>query len=94
MWDLDKKEGWMLMLLNYGVGEASWEFLGLQGDQTSPKGNQPWIFIERTHVEAEAPIHWPPDVKSWFTGKDIDVGKDWGQEHKGMTKDETVGWHH
>ena len=94
MWELDQKEGWMLMLLNCGVGEASCESLGLQGDQTSPKGNQPWIFVGSTHVEAEALILWPPDVKHWFTGKYNDVGKDWGQEHKGMTENETAGWHH
>ena len=83
------------MLLNCGVGEDSWEFFGLQGDHTShPEGNQSWIFIGRTDVEAEAPILWPPDVKSWFNGKDPDAGKDWRQEEKGMTKDETVGWHH
>ena len=55
---------------------------------------QSWVFIERTDVEAETPILWPPDVKSWFIGKDPDAGKDWGQEEKGMTEDETVGWHH
>ena len=58
------------------------------------KGNQPWIFIGRTDAEAEAPIHWPPDVKNWLMGKDPDTGKDWGQEGKGMTEDEIVGWHH
>ena len=58
------------------------------------KGNQPWIFIGRTDAEAEAPIHWPPDVKNWLMGKDPDTGKDWGQEGKGMTEDEMVGWHH
>ena len=59
-----------------------------------PKGNQPWIFIGRTDAEAEAPILWPPDVKSRLTGKDSDIGKYWGQEEKRMTKDEMVGWHH
>ena len=58
------------------------------------KGNQPWIFIARTDVEAEAQILWPPDVKSWLTGKDPYAGKDWGQEKKGTTEDEIVGWHH
>ena len=57
------------------------------------KGNQSWIFIGRTDAEAEAPILCPPDVKNWLTGKDCDVGKDWGQEEKGMTEDEIVGWH-
>ena len=56
------------------------------------KGNQPWIFIGRT--DAEAPVLWPPDAKSWLIWKDHDAGKDWGQEEKGMTEDEMVGWHH
>ena len=56
-----------------------------------PKGNQSWIFIGRT--DAEAPILWPPDAKSWLTGKDPEAGKDWRQE-KGTTEDEMVGWHH
>ena len=59
----------------------------------NPKGNQPWIFIERTDVEAEAPIIWPPDAKSQLIRKDPVAGKDWRQE-KGMTEDEMVGWHH
>ena len=59
-----------------------------------PKGDQSWVFIGRTDVEAETPIHWPPDAKSWLIGKDPDAGKDWGQEEKGTTKDEMVGWHH
>ena len=59
----------------------------------NPKGNQPWILIGRTDDEAEAPTLWPPDVKSWLTGKDPDAGKDWGEE-KGRTEDEMVGWHH
>ena len=58
----------------------------------NPKGNQPWIF-GKTDAEAEAPIMWPPDVKNWLTGKDLDAGKDWRQE-KGMVEDEMVGWHH
>ena len=51
------------------------------------------MFIGRTDVEAETPILWPPDVKSWLIGKDPDAGKDWGQEEKGTTEDEIVGWH-
>ena len=57
------------------------------------KGNQPWIFTGRTDAETEAPILWPPDGKSWLTGKDPDAGKNWGQEEKGVTEDEMVGWH-
>ena len=52
------------------------------------------MFIGRTDVEAETSIFWPPDAKSWLIGKDLDVGKDWGQEEKGTTEDEMVGWHH
>ena len=59
-----------------------------------PKGNQFWVFIGRTDVEAETPVVWPPDAKSWLIWKDPDAGKDWGQEEKGTTEDEMVGWHH
>ena len=58
----------------------------------NPTGNQPWILIGRTN--AEAPILWPPDVKSQLIGKDPDAGEDWGQEEKGATEDEMVGWRH
>ena len=60
----------------------------------SPKENQPWIFIGRTDVEAEAPIFRPPDAKSQLIRKDPDAGKDWRQEKKGVTEDEMIGWHH
>ena len=56
-----------------------------------PKGNQSWVFID---VEAETPIFWPRDAKSWLIWKDLDVGKDWRQEEKGMTEEKMVGWHH
>ena len=59
-----------------------------------PKGDQSWIFIGMTDAEAETPILWPPDAKSWLIWKDPDAGKDWGQEEKGMTEDEMIGWHH
>ena len=59
-----------------------------------PKGNQSWVFIERTDVEGEAPILWPPDAKRRLIGKDPDAGKDRRQEVKGITEDEVVGWHH
>ena len=59
-----------------------------------PKGNQSWIFIERTDVEAETPILCLPDVKNWLIWKEYDAGKDWRWEEKGMTEDELVGWHH
>jgi len=58
------------------------------------KGNQPWISIGRTDVEAEAPILWPPDTKSGLIGKDPDAGKDWRQKEKWVAEDEMVGWHH
>ena len=57
-----------------------------------PNGDQSWIFIGRTHAEAETPILWPPNVKNWLTGKDPHAGKDWRQ--KRMTENEMVGWHH
>ena len=59
-----------------------------------PKRDQSWVFIGRTNVEAETPIFWPPDEKSWLIGKNPDAGKDWRQEDKGMTEEEMVGWHH
>ena len=58
------------------------------------KGSQSWTFIGRSDAEAETPMLWPPDVKSWLFGKDADAGRDWGQEEKGTTEDETVGWYH
>ena len=83
-----------LMFLNCGVGEDSWESLGLQGDPpVHPKRNQSWIFIGRTDAEAETPILWPPDAKNWLTRKESDAGDDCRQE-EGATEDEIVGWHH
>ena len=60
----------------------------------NPKENQPWVFTGMTDAKAEAPILWPPDVKSQLIGKYLDAGKDWGQEVKGTAKDEMVGWYH
>ena len=96
MWELDYKEGWV---------PNNWCFVVLEKTLGSPldckeikpvslKGDQPWIFIGRTDVEAETPILWPPDVNSWLIGKDPDSGRDWRQEEKGMTEDEMAGWHH
>ena len=84
------------MLLNNNVAEDSWESLGRRGNQTNQffKGNEFWIFIGRTDAEAEAPVLWPSDVKSWLIWKDPDAGQDWRQDEKGMTEDELVGWHH
>ena len=98
MWELDYKESW---------APKNWCFWTAVLEKTlespldckeiqpvHPKGDQSWVFIGRTDVEAEAPILWPPDVKSWLNRKDPDAGKDWGQEEKGMTEDEMMGWHH
>ena len=72
-----------LMLLNCGVGEDSWVSLGHKRFKpVNPKGSQPWIFIGRTDAEAEAPILWPPDMKSWLIGKDPDAEKGWRHEEK------------
>ena len=62
--------------------------------RSSHKVTQSWIFIGRIDAEDEAPIIWLPDAKRWLIGKDPDAGKDWGQDEKGTTEDEMVGWHH
>ena len=98
MWELDYKESWAL---------KSWCFwtVTLAKTPESPldckeiqsvhsKGDQSWIFIGRTDVEAEIPILWPPDAKKWLTWKDPDARKDWRQEEKGTTEDEMAEWHH
>ena len=72
--------------------ESSWDCKEIK--IINPKGNQLWIFIGRTDAEVEAPKFWQPDVKSQLIGKNPDTGKDWGQEEKGKTEDEMVGWHH
>ena len=98
MWELDHKEGWApknwciwIVVLEKTL-RSPLDYREIK--PLNPKGNQPWIFIERTDAEAEAPILWPPDVKNQLIGKDTDAGKDWGQEEKGVTEDEMVGWHH
>ena len=98
MWEVDYKESWVLknwcfwtMVLEKTL-ESPLDCKEIQ--PVHPKRNQSWVFIGRTDVEAETPILWPPDVKSWLIWKDPDTGKDWGQEEKGMTVDEMVGWHH
>ena len=83
-----------MMLLNCGVGEDSWEsFYCKEIKPVNPKGDQPWVFIGRTDSEAETPILWSSDGKSWLIRKDSDAGKDWRQE-KRMTEVEILGWHH
>ena len=98
MWELYHKESW---------APRNWCFWTVVLEKTlespldckeiqpvHPKGNLSWMFMGRTDAEAETPILWPPDVKSWLIGKDSDAGKVWRQEDKGTTKDEMAGWHH
>ena len=98
MWELDYKENWV---------QKNWCFWIVVLEKTlenpldckeiqpvHPKGDQSWVFIGRTDVEAETPIFWPLDAKSWLIWKDPDLGKDWMHEEKWMTEDEMVRWHH
>ena len=98
MWELDHQEGWAL---------KNWCFWTVVLEKTlespldckeiqpvNPKGNKPFTFPRRTDAEAEAPILWPCDLKSWLTEKDPDSGKDWRWEEKGTTEDKMVEWHH
>ena len=98
MWELDHKEGW---------ASKNWCFWTMELGKilespldckeikpVNPKGNQPWIFIERTDAKAEALILWLPDGKSWIIGKVPNAGNDWGREEKGQTEEEMFGWHH
>ena len=98
MWELDHKESWALKNWCFWtvVLEKTLESLldNKEIKQVNSKGNQSWTFTARTAVEAEAPILLAPDAKNWLAGKDPDAGKDWKWEEKGMTEDETVGWHH
>ena len=98
MWELDYKESWVPKNWCFWtvVLEKTLESpLGCKEIQpVHPKGNQSWVFIGRTDIEAETPILWPADAKSWLIGKDPDAGKDWRQEEKGTPEDEMVGWHH
>ena len=98
VWELDYKESWVLKNLHFWamVLEKTLERpLDCKEIQpVHPKGNQSWVFIGRSDVDAETPILWPPDVKSWLIWKDPDAGKHWWQEEKGMIEDEMVGWHH
>ena len=98
MWELDHKESWVLKNGCFWTMVLEKTLQGpLDCKEIQPinrKENQPWIFIGRTAVEAEAPVLCPPDAKNWLTGKDPDAGKDWRQEGKRVTEDETVGWNH
>ena len=98
MWELDHKEGWTLKNCCFWtvVLEKTLEspLDSKEIKLVNPKGNHPWIFTGNTDAEAESPILWPPDGKSWIIGKDPDAGEDWGQEEKGAREDEMDGWHH
>jgi len=98
MWELDYKESWVPKNLCFWtvVLEKTLESpLDCKEIQpVHPKGNQSWIFIGRTDAEAETPILWPPPAKSWLIGKDLNAGRDCGQEEKWTTEDEMAGWHH
>ena len=98
MWELGHKESWVpnnrcfqIVVLEKTL-ENPLDCKKIK--PVSPKGNQPWIFIERTDAEAEVPILWPLDAKSRLIGKDPNAGKDLGQEEKGNAEDEMGGWHH
>ena len=98
MWELDYKESRALKNWCFGTVALEEETLKspLKCKEIQPvhlKGDQAWVHIGRTDVEAESPIVWPPDAKRWFIWKYPDARKDWSQE-KGMTEDEMVGWHH
>ena len=97
IWELDYKESWApknwcFWTVVLKTLESPFDCKEIQ--PVNPKGDQSWLFIGRTDVEAETPILWPPDAKSWLIWKDPDAEKDWGQKEKGMTEDEMVGWHH
>ena len=98
MWELDCEESWApkkwcfwTVVLEKTL-ESPLNYKEIQ--PVLPEENQSWVFIGSTDAEAEGPILWPPDAKSWLIRKDPDAGKDWGQEEKGTTEDEMVGWHH
>ena len=95
-WTIKKAEHWRIDDFELWFGEDSFESpLDCKKIQpVHPKGNQSWMFIGGTDVEAETLILWPPDAKSWLTWKEPHAGKDWKQEEKGTTEDEMVGWHH
>ena len=98
MWELDYEESWApknwcfwTVVLKKAL-ESPLDCKEIQ--PVHPKGDQSWVFIGRSDAKAETPILWPLDAKSWLLWKAPDAGKDWGQEEKGTTEDEMVGWHH
>ena len=97
LWELDHKESWVpknccfwTVVLDKTL-ENPLDCKEIK--QVNSKGNQSWFFIGGTDAEAEAPILWPPDAKSWLFRKDPDAEKDWNQEEKGMTEGRMFGWH-
>ena len=94
-WTIKKVEHWRIDALELWCWRRLESPLDCKEIQpVHPNGNQSWIFIGRTDFEAETPIFWPPDVKSWLIWKDPDARKDWRQEENGTTENEMVGWHH
>ena len=98
MWELDHKESWALkkwcfwtVVLEKTL-ESSLDYKEIK--PVNPKGDQSWIFIGRTDAEAETPILWSSDVKSWLIGQKLNAGQVWRQVEKGTTENEMVGWHH
>ena len=98
MWELGCEEGWapknccfwtVVLEKTLDIPLDCKEIQPVHSDR-----DQPWDFFGRNNVKAETPVLWPPHEKSWLIGKDSDAGRDWGQEEKGMTKDEMAGWHH
>ena len=95
-WIRKKAEHWRIDAFELCLLEKTLEspLDGKESQPVHPKGDQSWVFIGRTDVEAETPILWPPDVKNWLIWKYPDAEKDWGQEKKKMTEDEMVDWYH
>ena len=98
MGKLDQKESWALKNWCFRIVVLKKILENLldckEIKPVNPKGNQLWILIGRIDAEAKGPILWPPNVKSWLIGKDLDPGKDWRQKEKGVAEDEVSGWHH
>ena len=95
IWKLDHKESWVPKNWCFWTVVLKTLESPLDSKEIQPvnlKKNQSWVFFGK--AEAEALILWPPDTRNWLIGKDLYSGKDWGQEEKGMTEDEMVGWHH
>ena len=94
-WTIKKAEHWRICFWTVVLEKTLESPLNYKEIQPfHPKGNQSWVFIGRTDVEAETPILWPPNMKNWLIGKGPNAGEDWRQEEKGTTEDEMAGWHH